>query len=71
MVIKIKADLELVPQKYVTLEPTSECTGCVFDPLIDLTPCQQANAILRCDDDRFTENMVYTIKNANVKERVL
>lgn len=71
MTIKIKADVVLVPQYTVAGNPTSECSGCVFDGLADMRPCVEANDIERCDAPKYEETMVYTIKNANVKERVL
>lgn len=71
MVIKLKADLELIEQDMVANYADSPCEGCIFDggKLQDM--CDKINEIQRCDSPRFTKHMVYTIKNANVKERVL
>lgn len=73
MTIKIKADVVLVPQRSIVSEEDidSDCTGCVFDMLPHMSFCHQATRITDCSVvNEDGENMVFTLKNANIKEKV-
>lgn len=68
--IKIKADVVLVKQSGAVSEPSSECTGCIFNATMDLEGCQSINKIQMCDslvDDVY----IYALENSVVKEKVL
>lgn len=69
--IKIKADVVLVVQKDIT-DVLHACSGCVFYDIPNMKECDAANLIADCSiDNEDGERMVFTLRNANIKEKVL